>query len=144
MDCFSARSPVTDVIALLPIQFGKSEVEMNVLGYTMCENPMPIIVALLGAGGLGAFAREIADIVSKVKRGVSTKETNRKNDIIAQRDAAVADARASREREELERQRRIAFQEYAGTLRWRLRENGVAPDPLPDDIEDTLNPRKQD
>lgn len=46
MDCFSARSPVHDVVARLPIQFGKSEVECNVLGYTMCENPMPIIVAL--------------------------------------------------------------------------------------------------
>lgn len=46
MDCFSARSPVTDVVALMPVQFGKSEIEMNVLGYTMCENPMPIIVAL--------------------------------------------------------------------------------------------------
>src|SRR5690606_28988701 len=46
MDCFSARSPVRDVVARLPIQFGKSELEANVLGYTMCENPMPIIVAL--------------------------------------------------------------------------------------------------
>lgn len=46
MDCFSARSPVRDVVARLPIQFGKSELEVNILGYTMCENPMPIIVAL--------------------------------------------------------------------------------------------------
>jgi phage terminase large subunit GpA-like protein len=46
MDCFSARSPVRDVVARLPIQFGKSEIETNILGYTMCENPMPIIVAL--------------------------------------------------------------------------------------------------
>lgn len=46
MDCCSARSKVTDVVAILPIQFGKSEIEMNVVGYTMMENPMPIIVAL--------------------------------------------------------------------------------------------------
>lgn len=46
MDCFSARSPVRDVVARLPIQFGKSELEVNILGYTMCENPMPIMVAL--------------------------------------------------------------------------------------------------
>lgn len=46
MDCFSARSPVHDVVARLPIQFGKSEIEVNVLGYTMTENPMPILVAL--------------------------------------------------------------------------------------------------
>jgi phage terminase large subunit GpA-like protein len=46
MDCFSARSPVRDVVARLPIQFGKSEMETNIVGYTMCENPMPIMVAL--------------------------------------------------------------------------------------------------
>lgn len=46
MDCASAMSPVTDVTAILAIQFGKSEIEMNMLGYTMTENPMPIIVAL--------------------------------------------------------------------------------------------------
>lgn len=46
MDCASARSPVRDVVACLPIQFGKSELECNIVGYTMCENPMPIIVAL--------------------------------------------------------------------------------------------------
>lgn len=105
---------------------------------------VPIVVALLGAGGLGAFAREIADIVTKVRRGVSTRESDRKNDIIAQRDAAREDARTAREREERERQGRIALQEHVGTLRWRLRENGVDPGPLPDDLEDTLNPRKHD
>lgn len=46
MDCFSARSPVRDVVARLPIQFGKSEMETNILGYTMTENPMPIMVVL--------------------------------------------------------------------------------------------------
>ncbi len=46
MDCFSARSTVRDVVAMLPIQFGKSEIECNILGYTMAENPGPVIVAL--------------------------------------------------------------------------------------------------
>lgn len=92
-----------------------------------------ILVAVLGAGGLGAFAREIADIISKVRRGVSTREADRKNDIIAERDAAVKAA-------EDERRRRIAWQEYSGALRWQLRENGHDPNPLPDDVEDTINP----
>lgn len=48
MDCGSARSAVTNVVALFPIQIGKSEVEMNILGYTICENPMPIMVVLPG------------------------------------------------------------------------------------------------
>lgn len=97
-------------------------------------NLVAVIVAVLGAGGLGAFVRELADIISKVRRGVSTKETNRKNDIIAMRDAAVKAA-------EEERSRRIAIQEYAGTLRWQLRENGITPTALPDDFDDTLNPK---
>jgi hypothetical protein len=97
-------------------------------------NVVAILVAVLGAGGAGAFAREVVDIVSKVRRGVSTRESNRKNDIIAQRDAAV---RAAEE----ERRQRIAWQEYSGALRYQLRENGHNPNPLPDDVEDTLNPR---
>ena len=42
MDCMSARSPVQEVVCIFPIQFGKSEFETNVIGYTMCENPGPI------------------------------------------------------------------------------------------------------
>lgn len=48
MDCFSARSPVHDVVAMFPIQFGKSEMEANILGYSMEENPGPIMVVLPG------------------------------------------------------------------------------------------------
>ena len=48
MDCFSARSVVQDVVAMLCIQFGKSEMEANILGYSMCENPQPIMVVLPG------------------------------------------------------------------------------------------------
>lgn len=48
MDCFSARSPVRDVVYRFPIQFGKSELECNVAGYTMCEIGGPIMVCLPG------------------------------------------------------------------------------------------------
>jgi len=48
MDCFSARSPVHEAVALFPIQFGKSEIETNILGYTMEENPQPLMVVLPG------------------------------------------------------------------------------------------------
>lgn len=102
-------------------------------------NLVTIIVAVLGAGGIGAFAREIADIVSKVRRGVSTRETNRKNDIIGQRDAALKRADEERDRADDERRRRIAWQEYAGILAFRLRMAGISPDALPDGIEDTIN-----
>ncbi|ADE14157.1 terminase GpA [Nitrosococcus halophilus Nc 4] len=46
MDCFSARSPVQEVVLKFPIQFGKSSVAQNVLGYAMTERPGPIMVAL--------------------------------------------------------------------------------------------------
>ena len=46
MDCLSARSPVRDMVLMFPIQFGKTEVLSNGLGYTMCENPGPIMVCL--------------------------------------------------------------------------------------------------
>ncbi len=103
-------------------------------------NLVAILVACLGAGGLGAFAREIADIASKVRRGVSTRESNRKNDIIAQRDSAIARFEAEQKRADEERRRRIAWQEYAGILAYRLRVAGIAPDTLPDGLEDTINP----
>ena len=37
---------------------------------------------------------------------------------------------------------RIAWQVHAGTLSYRLRSSGITPDTLPDDLEDTLNPKK--
>jgi len=46
MDCFSARSPVREVVLMFPIQIGKTAVAQNVLGYTMTERPGPIMVAL--------------------------------------------------------------------------------------------------
>ena len=48
MDCFSARSPVREVVCRFPIQFGKSELECNVLGYTMSEVGGPVMVTLPG------------------------------------------------------------------------------------------------
>lgn len=100
-------------------------------------NIVAILVACLGAGGLGAFAREIADIASKVRRGVSTRESNRKNDIIAQRDEALELAKDERERADDERRLRIGWQNYAAGLAYKMRLAGGAPDPLPDGLEDT-------
>lgn len=46
MDCLSAHSPVTDVVLVFPIQFGKTEIALNVVGYGMAHDPGPIMVAL--------------------------------------------------------------------------------------------------
>ena len=48
MDCLSARSPVRVTVLMFPIQFGKTEVAINALGYTMDHNPGPIMVCLPG------------------------------------------------------------------------------------------------
>ena len=48
MDCLSARSTARDVALMFPIQFGKTAVAENVLGYTMDYNPGPVMVCLPG------------------------------------------------------------------------------------------------
>lgn len=48
MDCMSARSAVRDVVLMFPIQFGKTEVAVNALGYCMDHDPAPIMVCLPG------------------------------------------------------------------------------------------------
>lgn len=55
MDCFSARSPVREVVCRFPIQFGKSELENNVIGYTMCEVGGPVMVCLPAQVSLDKF-----------------------------------------------------------------------------------------
>jgi len=51
MDCLSARSTVQDVVCMFPIQFGKTEIAVNGLGYTMDHNPGPVMVCLPGEVG---------------------------------------------------------------------------------------------
>lgn len=48
MDCMSARSAVREVALMFPIQFGKTEVAINALGYCMDHDPGPVMVCLPG------------------------------------------------------------------------------------------------
>jgi phage terminase large subunit GpA-like protein len=48
MDCFSVGSGVHDAVLMWPIQFAKTEVALNVIGYCMTQNPGPIMVCLPG------------------------------------------------------------------------------------------------
>ena len=48
MDALSARSSVRDVVLMFPIQFGKTEVAVNAVGYAMDHDPGPIMVCLPG------------------------------------------------------------------------------------------------
>ena len=46
MDCMSKHSRVRDVVAMIPIQFGKTEIELNTLGCMIDTDPGPIMVVL--------------------------------------------------------------------------------------------------
>lgn len=48
MDCMSARSTVQDIVCMFPVQLGKTEIAVNALGYTMDQNPGPVMVCLPG------------------------------------------------------------------------------------------------
>ena len=48
MDCLSSRSTVRDMVLQFPIQFGKTEVAINALGYIMDQCPGPVMVCLPG------------------------------------------------------------------------------------------------
>lgn len=58
MDCMSARSTVSSVVCRFPIQFGKSTIETAVIGYTMTENPGPIMVCLPGEVSMKKFINQ--------------------------------------------------------------------------------------
>lgn len=48
MDALSARSRVSDVALMWPIQFAKTEVAINLVGYVMDHHPGPVMVCLPG------------------------------------------------------------------------------------------------
>lgn len=58
MDCLSNRSGVQDVVLMFPIQFGKSEVALNALGYTMDHDPCPVMVCLPGEVSLNKWVAQ--------------------------------------------------------------------------------------
>jgi phage terminase large subunit GpA-like protein len=58
MDCLSARSPVRDIVCMFPIQFGKTEIALNALGYTMDQSPGPVMVCLPGEVSLHKWVEQ--------------------------------------------------------------------------------------
>lgn len=111
-------------------------------------NWVAVLVAVLGAGGIGAAIREIASVISLTRKGVAGKEDKRRVDIITQRDHALAmqaeaeaGERAADERADREAIRRRRWQEEAARLRRHIIEQGGDPGPWPD-IDQTDNPRR--
>ncbi len=68
MDALSARIDTRDVVCMFPIQFGKSEIAANALGYTMTENPGPIMVCLPGEVSMSKWiAQKLGPMIEEVK-----------------------------------------------------------------------------
>lgn len=84
----------------------------------MLDNPVGIIVALIGTMGLGGFFRELVSLGIKISSGVSVKESNRKRDLVKERDFEY-------DRAEAEARNRRRIEEYAARLRRILVENGL-------------------
>lgn len=58
MDGMSARHPARDIVLKFPIQFGKTEVAVNALGYGMTEAPGPTMVALPGEVSMNKWVQQ--------------------------------------------------------------------------------------
>ena len=104
-------------------------------------NSTTLIVAALGAGGLGAILREIFSGIGKIARGVSLKESTRKVDLVMERDDALRRARHSMNERDREERNRRAMENYAAYLQRIIILAGISEElpPLPD-LEDTVTP----
>lgn len=86
-----------------------------------------VLVAVLGAGGLGVFVREIFAGLAKMRNGVSARENDRRSDLVARAERAERAELAATERAERETRNRWAIEEYAMRLRRLLIERGIEP-----------------
>jgi hypothetical protein len=81
------------------------------------DNPVALIVALIGSAGLGGFIKEITASLAKLRSGVSAKESGRKRDLVSERDYEY-------DRAEAEARNRRRMEEYSAGLRRSLVEKG--------------------
>jgi len=58
MDCLSSRSSINDIVLMFPIQFGKTEIAINVTGYSMEHVGGPIMVALPGEVSMNKWVNQ--------------------------------------------------------------------------------------
>lgn len=90
-----------------------------------------VLVAVLGAGGLGVFVREIFAGLAKMRSGVSARENDRRTDLVKRAERAERAEVAATERAERETRNRWSVEEYAMRLRRSLIERGIDPPDMP-------------
>lgn len=83
MDCMSARSTVREVVLMFPIQFGKTEVAINALGYCMDHDPGPVMVCLPGEVSMNKWVAQKLNPTIEESPAVKRALTS-----VASRDAA--------------------------------------------------------
>jgi hypothetical protein len=88
---------------------------------------VPVIVAALGSGGAGLFLKDLIGSVGKLRRGVSARETQRRIDIIQQRDEAIVREDEQRARADASDIRARNAVELVARLRVQLLTNGIEP-----------------
>lgn len=90
---------------------------------------VPLLIAIVGSGGVGAAGAKLIDGLLKIRAGMSAREATRSHDIVQQRDEALSrEARAWRLLDEADTKRR-AVQEEAARLRRVCIVNGIEPGP---------------
>ena len=94
-------------------------------------SPVALIVAAIGAGGIGVFFRDVVDVFLKLRDGLSAREKNRKGDILQQRDAALIREEIAWEQRDVESAKRRRMEEHASELRRFAIEAGIKPPPYP-------------
>ena len=92
---------------------------------------VPLLVGLTAALGGGAGLAKLIDGLLKIRSGMSAKESQRKVDIVTQRDAALAREDRAWRLVDGEAEKRRQLQEYAARLRRQLIEEGIEPDSEP-------------
>lgn len=93
---------------------------------------VPLLALLLTAVGGGAGVSKLIDGLLKVRAGMSARESNRKIDIVQQRDEAIAREARAWKLVDHEAGNRRAAQEEAARLRRLCIVNGVEPGDEPE------------
>lgn len=103
-------------------------------------NLTTVLVAALGAGGIGAFARDLLTGLAKIRNGMAVSENSRKTDLASQLSAALVREAEQRARAERADRNRLRVQETNGRLRYMLVVNGhpLAEQPPEPELEEHI------